>query len=584
MYDDLGIGLYRPSATLYTASTEGVTQRGAESGATAQLRGGDVASLSGRASAGAPVSAEEVLSRLHELGVVESASREVRPSAQERAGASAELELRLHAQAPQDSARPAETAAEEWRPYTRQASVAAPPATLLSSDGNVRLSLFPGAEGADFTKLESLLDALGSGTLLAGFADGSFRMLSLDMELLLELLDAGMASLTLPEGAKEEAAAPEAEEGRMAQTQAQPQEQTRTQTDTRAQTATIPAPFAGSGSFPPHATLSRAEAAALAKALRPDTSALPRALGEPGGALRWAETRSAALDAQRETAQWLRQTPEPGKTPVPDAAARAFATPDGGARMGGGTDAAGKSAETWGSGATAAPESAVQTASTHQASPPAASAAAGAAGAEASAGTEEGAVNFLRAVLTAARHTPEEAQSAALLLQYAVDGSWSKRDETGEMSRRLADLLAQLQSGKAQLNTRAHAETMELPDPPPDQQQEGELEQSWKRRRIAYEVEHSWTGNLKNWLSHVDGWTLDEGQSYVNRQVNVWATDLMENQRPQFRQWLTSPLRYAASRGWFNGVTGSFPIETLPDGFTEEDFRRWVRWDVLDYL
>ena len=97
-------------------------------------------------------------------------------------------------------------------------------------------------------------------------------------------------------------------------------------------------------------------------------------------------------------------------------------------------------------------------------------------------------------------------------------------------------------------------------------------------------MDSDWTANLKQWLIDVDGWRISRSQTYVNGKANVWSTDLMNGRPAQFRQWLSSPVRYAASTGWFNRATGSFPINTLPKGFTDADLRRWLRLDTLDYL
>ena len=155
-------------------------------------------------------------------------------------------------------------------------------------------------------------------------------------------------------------------------------------------------------------------------------------------------------------------------------------------------------------------------------------------------------------------------------------------EEDKSLARRLPEIMAQLLSGSFRAATAEQARDMDLPPYP--ERGEDERERAWKRRQIAYEVDSDWTANLKQWLIDVDGWRISRSQNYVNGKANVWSTDLMNGRPAQFRQWLSSPVRYAASTGWFNRATGSFPINTLPEGFTDEDLHRWLLLDVLDYL
>ena len=518
----------------------------------------DTAALSGRAQPAA-ATPEQVLGRLVSMGVADSVSLPVEPPP-EAVTAAAELEAEPPAQTGTEGAE------GEWRPYQPGAQ-AAP--QLVSPDGSVRLSLYPSAEGGGTVMAEVngiLLPLDGDGTLLAGLMDGSFRLLALNQDVLLQLLDAGMAALTLPEPGQTAKAA--GKEGPV---------QTETMGE-KAQSSVSSASVTGNGEDPAPRELTEGQFRALRALLVPSQSPPQLPSQKAGGAAEWLLERQAERSFQTMTQRWLRQTEDPWRPqslPAWTAARMEWAgrlrEDPALFRAWLGTEASGTASQLDSArSGTAAPLRAGQGPEAAPAPAPRPE-------------TEDGS-GALHSLLSAARTEGEEAGTMALWKNalLAENSAWRREPEDGVLARRLGEYVSQLLSGTARANTRAQAELLDLPQQP--QRGEDELEKAWKRRQIAFEVDAAWTGNLREWLLHVDGWRIARCESYVNARANEWTTGLMKTQPAQFRQWLSSSVRYAASTGWFNGVTGSFPIRTLPEGFTEEDFRRWVRWDVLDYL
>ena len=621
MYDMM-IARNRPVQSVQTAEPR--KSAASASGAAETALSRDTASVSGRGQSARVLGAEQALARLLQMGVLESASRPVPPPGGDPVPV-AELTVRLDgdeaaaaAETPEAEAEQSQ-AAEEWRPYQPPSAATVTDALRQSvfSDGrSITMLLYGATDGS----LDDLLLELGGvsiplnadGTLLAGFLDGTFRMLTLDQEMLMQLLTMGMASMALsmlPEGTPggdpllelfgqplpPEQDAPETQSAQQQPSPAEPRpdapENARFAPPPAMAEKTPPSPVSRQALTEARAALSPEFHQAQAHASNGgENRPAPLPQMKPGGALEWASMRATEQAFRTAAENILRREGDPWKPETLKELhqlRQEFSNNTVTAqREGGGDESAVRSETLSTAGQTQQAETAraavpVDTAAART-NPGGQAVSVPAAPADADA-VQENALRFLRSVVSAAR--PSDPETAALLKSaFASDdiSALLRKDDTGALTRRLSDYLAQLLAGRLIANTREQSEQLYLPQNP--QQQEYELEKAWKRRRIAFEVDSAWTENLKQWLLHVDGWLVSRCQDYINDRTDEWTTGLMNGQPAQFRQWLSSPLRYAASTGWYNGATGSFPIETLPRGFTDEDFRRWVQWDVLDYL
>ena len=614
MYDMM-IARNRPVQSVHAAEPRKETASASTAAETAPGR--DTASVSGRGQSARALGAEQALARLLEMGVLESASRPVSPGGDPVPAA--ELTIQLDGDEAAAAAKNPEAeagaeqspAAEEWRPYQPPSAPAVMDALRqsVSADGrSITMLLYGAADGSP----DGLLLELGGisiplnadGTLLAGFLDGTFRLLTLDQEMLMQLLTMGMASMALsmlPEGAPGADPLPEPFSG-----QPLPAEQDAPQ----AQAARQPSPEASERTqFAPPATIEAPPSPVSQQALTEARAALspefhqaqahasnggenrpaPLPQMKPGGALEWASMRASEQSFRTAAENVLRREGDPWGPEALRALhqlRQEFNQAAAAQRGDGGGESAVRSETLPAAGQTPGTETARAAVPGENAAartnPDGQAVSVSAAPADADA-VQENALRFLRSVLSAAQ--PSDPETAALLKSAFLSDDASlllRKDDTGALTRRLSDYLAQLLGGQLSASTRQQAELLDLPREP--QRREDELEKAWKRRQIAFEVDSAWTGNLKQWLLHVDGWRIPRCQDYINDRTDEWTTGLMKDQPARFRQWLSSPLRYAASTGWYNGATGSFPIETLPRGFTDEDFRRWVQWDVLDYL
>ena len=204
---ELTVGPQRPvqSAAPAAQSYSAEAKRAPADAPAAERR--DVMELSGKGQPAREVtSAEQALGKLHEMGLLESASR---PLSEEAVPPDAEhvatLTVRLGAEEEQTAEAqtgPAEETAaeteEEWQPYQPPSLAQNQPS--VSQDGqSVTLWLFQTGDGGElYMKLGDIVLPLNAdGALLAGFLDGSFRMLTLNFDMLELLLGSGDATLDL---------------------------------------------------------------------------------------------------------------------------------------------------------------------------------------------------------------------------------------------------------------------------------------------------------------------------------------------------------------------------------------------------
>ncbi|MBR1660554.1 MAG: hypothetical protein IJ705_09580 [Oscillospiraceae bacterium] len=497
----------------------------------------DVVSLAGAARPDpATASAEQLLAQLHERGLVESASRELPPGEAPKDETSGSATISIEMEAPPDKA-PKES---EWRPYLPPSM--AEPSSLLSGDGTrLLMTLYGMPEGGG-----GLLDlgalALGldpDGALLAQLLDGSFRLLSLNQGALDALFQSGEAKLeafTLPAEARPNPAA-----------------------ESEAQTAD-PAPWASRLSLPE----------------MPESA-------EPDSVLSWASARAAAKEFEGLTARWLAGTERPlseesraelqnlrrewvGTLEREDPVAfRAWL--DVGARI-------------WAEQGEADRDTTPENFTAADLARWTARSAAD----YASEGGGQKARSWLQETFPRLFPASEPERLAALVPQWSAAAETpATRDESAALARWLADYAKFLTEGSARYDAPRDAAAQEWQRANPEREKNS-LEDGWKRRRIGLAVDGEWSENLRDWLGHVDGWRVSRCRDYVNARAQDWTAALMAERPAGFRYWLASPVRHAASTGWFNGATGAFPIETLPHGFTEDDCRRWLRFDILDYL
>ena len=541
--DVLGLETYRP---VRPAASMGAAP-GAKAALTASaepvLR--DSADLTG-AFHPAPdtATAEQLLGALHESGLVESASRaltlpEGAPDAAEHGSATVTVAL-------EGSPEAAGTEAgneTEWRPYQPPTE---PEPTVTADGKSLVLTLYGMANGdgsvLDLGALALPLDL--DGALLAQLMDGTFRLLTLNQGMLDGLLQAGtlhVDSFTPP-----------------------PPEQTALPSGGGRGIETVrpdPAPWAEQLTLPQ----------------------LP--VGEGQEALaRWADMHAAAQRFETVTERWLAQTEEPlraeARTQL-QSMRREWAAElerEDPALFRAWLEVGVKSYAEQGRlddaavplGFTAEDDTRWTAPERWEATPP----------------SKDSGQNWLRALfprLFPPEGTEQRSVWTPHMAYLAAEAGQAARGDDSILTRRIALYLQQLVSG----HLRYSAE-----DSPALARREQEPEgdggeargRAWKRRQIGLEVDNSWTENLRGWLTHVDGWRVSRCQNYVNSKANDWTTELMNTQPAGFRHWLSSPLRHAASTGWFNRATGSFPINTLPEGFSDADFQRWLALDVLDYL
>ena len=551
----------------------------------------DVMELSGKSQSAREVtSAEQALGKLHEMGILESASRPlseeaVPPDAEHMATLTVRLDAGEEQAAGAQTEAAGETAAEteeEWQPYQPPSAVQNPPS--VSEDGqSVTLYLFQTGDGRElFFNMNGIFLPLNAdGALLAGLLDGSFRMLTLDMDMLELLLGTGQAVLDLLLGEEPDMADLPAASGgpaSAAQPAAPGEAADEAEANKTVQTGAPDRP--GTSEIPaekPAAEAPRPEGPPAVKTEVPPPDARAENVGT------WAAMRAVERSFQDMAQKWMTEFPDQSS---PEALARwdelqrqwvsdleqndppAFRAwlevhvgrdtsdgvfekallPEGFTRA---------DYENWMASDILSYES--------------------------KSGLDSGVQWLLSQIVRIM--LPEEREKIVSQSGYSAAGEvilHSGEDENKSLARRLPEIMAQLLSGAFRASTAEQTRDMDLPPYP--ERGEDERERAWKRRRIAYEVDSDWTANLKQWLIDVDGWRISRGQNYVNGKANVWSTDLMNGRPAQFRQWLSSPVRYAASTGWFNRATGSFPINTLPEGFTDEDLHRWLLLDVLDYL
>lgn len=555
----------------------------------------DAARVSGQAQPARAAGIAQELAKLQEIGLFENASavKGDLPEGIEEQEPDAILTIFIE----NEDAQPEQ---EPWNPH--QGLRVSAVADLISAKGqNISLALYRAVAG----QLDGLLLELGGaslplgagGELLAGLEDGSFRMLHLNQESLTRLLDNGLAKVEFP-AAK---AAPSRESAEQSDTAGRPSVH-----DAAARSESVPQtadPKDSAG-----AAIAR-EAVATAPAAKPAPAwemriTVPSIRIKAGGAEEWAKMHTTKRSFDKLTETWLGETrlPEHPEARVKLAelrqnwidglrkddppAFRAWLELQNPEELETQLEEAerAEAARETGEAATPNPSKILlprgYTKSEHlqwmsrdilsyiQVA------------------DQRGSDGFqwLKTVLALLLPTGAHTEAAALLQNMNPDTvkQWRKRDENGDLTKQVAEYLSILLGGKAAGFTSASAQTLDLPAEPwayPE-----ETEKDWLRRKIAYEVDSEWAGNLKLWLDQVDGWSLLRCQYYVNKSANEWSTGLMEGRPAHFRYWLASPLRHSADTGWFNCATGSFPIETLPEGFGEEDYQAWIRWDVLDYL
>ena len=558
----------------------------------------DVMELSGKSQ---PVkeltSAEQAFGKLHEMGLLENASR---PLPEETVPPDAEhvatLTVRLDGGEDQAAGEQIQTSEEtvgeteeEWQPYQPPSQAQTSPS--VSEDGqSVTLYLFRTGDGAElFFDLGGIFLPLNAdGALLAGLLDGSFRMLTFDLDLLELLLGTGQATLDLLLGAElDPPELPDAPANSASTPTPAPASQIAAAPDEAADEVETSRGAQTAAPFRPSAAQTPPERPAAAEAPRPEgplavktEAPPPEAKPEKVGA--WAAMRAVERSFQDMAQKWMadfpdRDSPEAlvrwdalqrewvgeleQKNPAafrawlevhvgrsaPDSALRKALLPEGFTRA---------DYESW--------------------------MASDILSFETKTGVESGVQWLLTQIVRLM--LPEEREKIVSQSGYYAAGEsiLQSGEDDKSLARRLPEIMAQLLSGSFRAATADQARDMDLPPYP--ERGEDERSRAWKRRQIAYEVDSDWTVNLKQWLLDVDGWRISRSRDYVNGKANVWSTDLMNGRPAQFRQWLSSPVRYAASTGWFNRATGSFPINTLPEGFTDDDLRRWLLRDVLDYL
>ena len=549
----------------------------------------DVMELSGKSQPTREVtSAEQALGKLHEMGFLESASRPlseeaVPPEAEHVATLTVRLDTGEEQAAGAQTETAEETAAgteEEWQPYQPPSAVQNPPS--VSEDGqSVTLYLFQTGDGKEFffNMGGIFLPLNADGALLAGLLDGSFRMMTLNMDMLELLLGTGQAVLDLllgteldmvdlpdtpggsssaPQPAAPGEAADEAEANKSAQT------------DAPARPEAPPEK--------PAAEAPRPEGPLSVKTEVPP----PDAKAENVGA--WGAMRAVERSFQDMAQKWMADFPDRNS---PEALSRWDAMQREWVSNLQQNDPAAFRAWLEVHLGEDASESALSKALLPEGFTRAdydSWTASDILSYEAKTGLDSGVQWLLTQIIRIM--LPEERERIGIVSQSGYSAAGEAVVRSGEdeksLARRLPEIMAQLLSGTFRASTADQTRDMDLPPYP--ERGEDERERAWKRRQIAYEVDSDWTANLKQWLIDVDGWRISRSQNYVNGKANVWSTDLMNGRPAQFRQWLSSPVRYAASTGWFNRATGSFPINTLPEGFTDEDLHRWLLLDVLDYL
>lgn len=105
---------------------------------------------------------------------------------------------------------------------------------------------------------------------------------------------------------------------------------------------------------------------------------------------------------------------------------------------------------------------------------------------------------------------------------------------------------------------------------------EGESNEDWQRRCIAFETSRRWQTNSRAWKAESAGMDFVDGIAYCDEKAVQWVTDLMESEPAMFREWLDQEKWHIEESGLDNAI--------LPNGFTEEDMSRWMEKDVLEYL
>lgn len=105
---------------------------------------------------------------------------------------------------------------------------------------------------------------------------------------------------------------------------------------------------------------------------------------------------------------------------------------------------------------------------------------------------------------------------------------------------------------------------------------DGESDEDWQRRCIAFETSRRWQVSSREWRAESADMDFVDGMIYCDEKATQWVTDLMENEPAMFREWLDQERWHVEESGIDTAI--------LPDGFTEEDMSRWLAKDVLEYL
>jgi len=67
-----------------------------------------------------------------------------------------------------------------------------------------------------------------------------------------------------------------------------------------------------------------------------------------------------------------------------------------------------------------------------------------------------------------------------------------------------------------------------------------------------------------------------EGIRYQGQKATEWVTNLRDTAPAMFREWLGREAWHMEEDDLDNAI--------VPEGFTQEDFSRWMEKDVLEYL
>jgi len=109
----------------------------------------------------------------------------------------------------------------------------------------------------------------------------------------------------------------------------------------------------------------------------------------------------------------------------------------------------------------------------------------------------------------------------------------------------------------------------------PAAQKQG-VEPEQLRKSISQQMDELWRSGLRQWRNESEGMAFPDAVAYQDEKAAAWVTELMHKRPALFREWLNQEQPHIRQDGLDAAI--------VPDGFTMEDYRRWMAKDVLEYL